>query len=146
MERNVRISFLDSSVLDFQKWKSEEERQTKSSFVSRYGSKHLKDGTAKTTFVCHRSGIFSSKSEGKRLCKSQGTCKIGNHCTAAIELHQEESGICSVIYYKTHFGHEQNIAFLRLSSSDRESIAGEFICRMLQYIRDSTTYVIRTSY
>ncbi|XP_047115753.1 uncharacterized protein LOC124795715 [Schistocerca piceifrons] len=102
---------------DFMKWKSEEERKTKSSFVSSYGTKRLKDGTAKTTFVCHRSGTFSSKSGGKRLCKSQGTCKMGNHCVAAIELHEEESGVCSVIYYRTHFGHDQNIAFLHLSGS-----------------------------
>ncbi|XP_049787755.1 uncharacterized protein LOC126191080 [Schistocerca cancellata] len=50
---------------------------------------------------------------------------MGNHCVAAIELHKEESGICSVIYYRTHFGHEHNIGFLHLSSSDREAIAGK---------------------
>ncbi|XP_049798806.1 uncharacterized protein LOC126232686 [Schistocerca nitens] len=127
---------------DFMKWKSEEERKTKSSFVSSYGTKRLKDGTAKTTFVCHRSGTFSSKSGGKRLCKSQGTCKMGNHCVAAIELHEEESGICSVIYYRTHFGHDQNIAFLHLSGSDRESIAGKIaegvtFQRILDDVRDS---------
>ncbi|XP_049806681.1 uncharacterized protein LOC126249072 [Schistocerca nitens] len=127
---------------DFMKWKSEEERKTKSSFVSSYGTKRLKDGTAKTTFVCHRSGTFSSKSGGKRLCKSQGTCKMGNHCVAAIELHEEESGICSVIYYRTHFGHDQNIAFLHLSGSDREAIAGKIaegvtFQRILDDVRDS---------
>ncbi|XP_049954913.1 uncharacterized protein LOC126470929 [Schistocerca serialis cubense] len=67
---------------------------------------------------------------------------MGNHCVAAIELHEEESGICSVIYYRTHFGHDQNIAFLHLSGSDREAIAGKIaegvtFQRILDDVRDS---------
>lgn len=99
---------------------------SKSSFVARFGTKRLKDGAAKTTFVCDRSGSSASKSKGKRLMKSQGTCKKGNYCTSAIDLHQEERGICRVIYYKTHFGHDQNMAFLHLNGYDREAIAGKF--------------------
>lgn len=98
-------------VSDFQNWKLTEEKATRSRFVTRYGTKDFKDGT-KTIYVCHRSGTFSSRSKVIRQLKSQGSNKMGGHCTAGIEVSQDKSGVCNVVYYKTHFGHELNIGEL----------------------------------
>lgn len=114
---------LFDSPEEFQEWKTKEEKETKSSFVQHCGARRTKDGTERITFVCHRSGKFQSSSTGKRLLKSQGSIKLGSHCTAAIELHREDSGPCTVVYFKTHFGHEQHIGLLQLTRSDREIIA-----------------------
>ncbi|XP_049840691.1 uncharacterized protein LOC126285389 [Schistocerca gregaria] len=119
----VKEVLLFESPEEFQEWKTKEEKETKSSFVQHCGAKRTKGGTERITFVCHRSGKFQSSSTGKRLLKSQGSIKLGSHCTAAIELHREESGDCTVVYFKTHFGHEQHIGLLQLSRSDREAIA-----------------------
>ncbi|XP_049946496.1 uncharacterized protein LOC126438162 [Schistocerca serialis cubense] len=108
--------------MDFLKWKSKEEKLARCSFVMHGGAKHVK-GATKITYVCHRSGIFISRSKGKRLLKSQGSNKMGGHCTSAIEVSQEKNGTCTCVYFKTHFGHELNIGFLHLSKSEREIIA-----------------------
>ncbi|XP_049813901.1 uncharacterized protein LOC126260609 [Schistocerca nitens] len=127
--------------MDFLKWKSKEEKLARCSFVMHGGAKHVK-GATKITYVCHRSGIFISRSKGKRLLKSQGSNKMGGHCTSAIEVSQEKTGKCTCVYFKTHFGHELNIGFLHLSKSEREIIAGKIaegvtFQRILDDVRDS---------
>ncbi|XP_049959567.1 uncharacterized protein LOC126477351 [Schistocerca serialis cubense] len=104
--------------------KSREEKEARSSFETHGGAKPLK-GTTKTIYMCHRSEVFKSQSKGQRQLKSQGSNKMGGHCTAAIEVSQDTNGICTVVYFKTHFGHEKNIVFQHLPRSEREVIAGK---------------------
>ncbi|XP_046988667.1 uncharacterized protein LOC124594344 [Schistocerca americana] len=129
MVRTADEKIVFQSMDDFLKWKSKEEKLARCSFVMHGGAKHVK-GATKITYVCHRSGIFISRSKGKRLLKSQGSNKMGGHCTSAIEVSQEKNGTCTCVYFKTHFGHELNIGFLHLSKSEREIIAGEFNIRI----------------
>ncbi len=70
-----------SDVAAFHEWKSKEERQTQSSFVQSCGTKRTKS-TEYTYYYCNRQGHFCSRSNGKRVMKSQGTCKLVEHCTA----------------------------------------------------------------
>lgn len=112
-------------VSEFLQWKAEEEKTSSSSFVKHNATWHGKNGTEKILFYCHRSGNPKSVSESKRLLKSQGSCKLGSYCTAAIEVTRGKSGSYLAVYFKMHFGHEQHIGFLHLLRSDREAIAGK---------------------
>jgi len=122
-------------------WKAEVERTSESKFVVRHGAKRTKDST-KSVYYCHRSGQFTTDSTGKRQMKTQGSCKSGNRCTAAIVVERERS--FQVSYFPQHYGHEKTLGHRTLSLSDRQQSAGKLTQgdpprRILDDIRTSVT-------
>lgn len=55
----------------------------------------------------------------------QGSNKIGATCPAAIEVTENTQGI-HVIFWKTHVGHDNDLAHLVLSKEDRSKIMGMY--------------------
>ena len=79
----------------------------------------------KIYYYCNRSGQFATKSTGQRHHKTQGTSKINAHCTAALTVSTDmNSGHIKVQVCGTHYGHT-SLGHLRLSESDRLTIAGQ---------------------
>lgn len=56
--------------------------------------------------------------------RSVGSCKIGVTCPAAMEVTEFSDGQLTVIYYKTHLGHLQDVVYLKLSREERTNLAG----------------------
>lgn len=72
-----------SDFIDFLQWKSKEEEESLSRYVSK---KTLTNKSGQTTqkFLCHRSGYYKPQGTDRRHLKVQGTCKINAVCTARI--------------------------------------------------------------
>ncbi|KAH1008338.1 uncharacterized protein LOC109535894 isoform X1 [Dendroctonus ponderosae] len=126
----------------FDIWKLEEEKSTKSCFIKKRGAKTTLNGT-KTTYVCHRSGKYISKGKGERNLKCQGSNKINAFCPAGMSMTQK-ANICSVDYIKTHVGHQNDLAHLFLSYEDKQKIASKIaenipLSVILDEVRDSTS-------
>lgn len=80
--RKISLNFhlVNKFFIEFYSWKQEEEIRTNSRFIQLRGlRKHCKNGEEISTlkFVCNRSGIFHSKSNGKRAYRIKGSSKIG---------------------------------------------------------------------
>lgn len=59
--------------------------------------------------------------------KSQGSSKLGYHCTAQLSATVDNtSGKVVVKPWLTHYGHSDNLAYIRLPNSDRQKIASRF--------------------
>jgi hypothetical protein len=74
--------------------------------------------------------------------KSHGSCKIGGTCPAAMEVTEFQDGQLSVIYYKTHLGHSQEVVHLQLSREERAKLLerieqGFSLDAILEDIKDS---------
>ena len=104
-------------------WKAEEEENTKSSFVTKVGPKKLANGIIKRYYSCNRSGTFTSKGDGKRRLKSQGSCKTGKLCLASMEVVVTSEGV-TLTYHSSHCGHDFNLAHTWLQEKDKAHIAG----------------------
>lgn len=95
------------------------------------------------TYYCNRSGFFASKGSGKRAQKAQGSCKIDGHCTAGICAKTcILTGTISIVVTNTHYGHEMDLAHLKLSQDERVAIGqklaqGITAERILDDIRNS---------
>ena len=92
-------------------------------FFSQVG-KRRHQGTHTRYYYCNRSGFFAAKSSGKRHMKSQGTSKLNTYCTASITA-TLDNGLIRAQICNTHYGHNTSLGHLRLSESDRSSIAGQ---------------------
>lgn len=57
--------------------------------------------------------------------RSVGSCKIGVTCPASMEITEFSNGQLSVVYYKTHLGHRQDVMYLKLSKEERANLARE---------------------
>lgn len=113
------------TLADFASWKSSVEKETLAKFV--------KEGTTKphtTTFKCHRSGSFTSRSKGKRHLKSKGSNKINGLCPAMIKLVPEAGGKYKAQFTKTHVGHRNELGNLFLSDSERRDIAAKLAAKV----------------
>lgn len=93
-------------------------------FVSRTCAKSGSDGSTRRYYQCHRSGRFKSHGVGKRRMKVQGSCRTGVHCMATVACTQSKTGVVTVVYQKTHYGHEIDLSHLRLSRAEREVLMG----------------------
>ena len=92
-------------------------------------------------YYCNRTGTFTSRGNGKRSLKQQGTSKLGGYCTAYIRVKEYECGkveaeICD------HHMHEKKLVHLPLSDSVRKMIAaklqdGVSVSSILDFIRDN---------
>ncbi|XP_050299822.1 uncharacterized protein LOC126738496 isoform X2 [Anthonomus grandis grandis] len=129
-----------NTIQEFELWKMDIEKYTKSSYVKEHGTYKSKSFT-RTTFVCHRSGCYKSKGKGERHLKLQGTNKINAFCTAAIKL-TETQDKCKIEFLETHLGHEHDLGNLFLSKLDKETIAAKLAAKIpmtaiLDEVRDS---------
>ena len=76
---NIKHTIFDNAD-SFLQWKNAE-GNTQTSFVQQCGSKQ-RNGKEYTYYYCNRHGNYHPKGSGKRAMKSQGTCKLGEPCTA----------------------------------------------------------------
>lgn len=122
---------------EFRTWKEGYESTNKCWFVKGSGNKG-----AGTYYYCNRTGHYKSRGLGKRHLKSQGSSKLGLHCTAAMTVQKESEGCIKVTLYMTHYGHEHSLCHLRIPEAERLAIAGKLsqgidIQRILDDIRDN---------
>ncbi|XP_025202656.1 uncharacterized protein LOC112599813, partial [Melanaphis sacchari] len=116
-------------IVEFNDWKEREEICSSTKFVQHRGIKFNKTKTVATRkYYCHRSGVFHSKSMGKRALKITGSCKIDQSCPSFIRTVVTDNNVV-VTYCKTHHGHQNDIKFLPIPSSVQETIAGN--CNIL---------------
>ena len=104
-------------------WKEEFETNLSSSFVL-HSSPKQQLGYKCYYYYCNRTGNYSSRGEGKRGLKIQGTSKLGMHCTAYIRAKKYSSGEVSVEMCGQHI-HETQLAHLHLPDSTRQMIAAK---------------------
>ena len=115
---NVSQTF--KSMDELLQWKEEYEKETMSKFVKLRGAKNGID-----TYVCHRSGVYDSKSTNKRI--PQVSMKLNRKRTASLVLRHDENGTKSVTVYKEHYGHERQPGMIPLAESDKLKIAGKLV-------------------
>nr|CAD7402036.1 unnamed protein product [Timema cristinae] len=134
-----------SSKEDFNKWKTEIEKETRSSYVKDCASYRLSGGELKSLFRCHRQGSYidSVGEQRKRQIKRQGSNKMGSACPSYIEMTEDGNSIY-VVYYKGHYGHNCTFRRLPLSKEDRIRIAdliesGVSLPHILTNIRENAT-------
>ncbi|KAJ8937966.1 hypothetical protein NQ314_011653 [Rhamnusium bicolor] len=126
----------------FIKWKNDLEQKEETYFVKNSGIKRTSSFQTQK-FCCHRSGNFQSQGKGKRRVKIQGSKKINSYCPASIKLTLDSiTGICSVVYLKTHVGHRNELCHLTITKKQREVLAAKIaqkipFNKILNEVRDS---------
>ena len=135
-----------SNRTEFQSWKSAEEEWSQANYVQTTSTKSTGESTH-TYFYCNRSGVHKTKSEGKRLAKSQGSCKVGEYCISHMKMQETSNGVV-VEYCETHHNHDVQLSHLRVPDTVRASVSGKLaagvpITRVLDEIRETITTVGR---
>ena len=87
--------------------------------------KVLQNGIKKTYLRCHRSGNYNS-SATLRIPNSRGTCKMGKHCPATMEVIETENDV-KVTHFITHIGHDIELKHIKISEADKEEIRSNLI-------------------
>lgn len=77
-------------MAEFEKWKIEGERMTKSWYVKQSADRKTKEYT-KSWLRCNRTGGFVSKNTRKRAMKSRGSAKTGCSCPPLPSLSPQEN-------------------------------------------------------
>ena len=115
------------SLSAFLVWKGEEEKRHNSSYVRQCAPQTTSSGTVKRHYYyCHRSGKYSSKATGSWHLKVQGSCKVGDVCTAHIKVsHNLITNAVHVEYCFTHHSHETNLAHLKMPDDLKTMIAAK---------------------
>lgn len=103
-------------------------------YVGVSGSKHL-------FFKCHRDGKYKPKGKNIRKIKSLGTNKIGSHCPARMDVIVEGNDV-SVLYIKTHVGHDLEPKRLTLAKNEKDFLAEQLIMHNTNY--DDILNVVKT--
>lgn len=129
------------SMADFREWVDLVSRANRTQFAAR-----ASDTQARATvhrYVCHRSGLSNLKTTARqRRVKSQGSCKMGGWCTAYLNAREcLLTGTVRVNGCLTHYGHDMDVAHLRISAADRRAILAEIrsgvpFDRILENIRN----------
>lgn len=83
-------------------------------------------------FKCHRDGKYKPKGNNIRKLKSLGTNKIGSHCPARMDVMVEGNDV-SVLYIKTHVGHELEPKRLTLAKNEKDFLAEQLIMPNTNY-------------
>nr|CAD7399826.1 unnamed protein product [Timema poppensis] len=104
---------------EFKIWKHSVEESTASYFVQERGKQKMADGSAAINFVCHRSGSYAPKGFGKRPLKLEGSCKMGNRCTAEVICRIYPDNRVKVTYYDLHHGHNMDGRHLKMTRKER---------------------------
>lgn len=89
--------------------------KARTTYIGISGSKHL-------FFKCHRDGKYKPKGNNIRKLKSLGTNKIGSYCPARMDVMVEGNEV-SVLYIKTHIGHDLEPKRLTLAKSEKDFLA-----------------------
>ena len=118
-QEHIKLEQMEfKSFQEFMQWKSEEEVCTDSSYVQQCSAQTR----ANTCIWCNQSGVYQSKGLRKHALKLQGSCKLGEFCTAHITASQNKSGgNVTVKYCPTHHNHEprNDISHLQLPENER---------------------------
>ena len=107
------------------------EEATSASYVLR-GTTPLAAGMS-TVLSCSRSGKYKPNVQGtvrKRRLKSQGSCKLGFACTAALRVKVSAEGQVTVTVFPFHYGHGTDMAdlpHLPLPSATRANAQGKYV-------------------
>ncbi|XP_065203343.1 uncharacterized protein LOC135833443 [Planococcus citri] len=129
---------------EFNRWKEEIERNTRSFFTIRTTTRENRSnpGSEIVYYKCNRSGFCNEKrSTGKRSRRVQGSCKTGVYCAAQIKRYNNANGKMKVIYCDVHTGHAHEMCYLKLPKSVETLIAkklqdGTSLDQLLSEIRD----------
>ncbi|KAG8258518.1 hypothetical protein J6590_108402 [Homalodisca vitripennis] len=116
------------SLQEFLRWKDVFERQEKSRFVKKSGSRVREEGIRVAYYYCSRSGSFVSHGLGIKNSKKKGTSKTNHHCTASITCVELPGGKIEVKICSTHYGHDTDLQHLRLTQTEKYQIA-EQLCK-----------------
>ena len=93
--------------------------------------------------------MCETKSKMLRSEKSQGSKKMGNHCTAFIKYHKNLSdSTVSIQYCLDHHNHSLALAYLNLSDDIKSHIAGQLAQgvepgKILDNVRDEISSIDR---
>ncbi|XP_072392298.1 uncharacterized protein [Diabrotica undecimpunctata] len=114
---------------EFTAWLKLEEEENNVRYEKSEGIKRSGTENQKIYFNCSRSGKERrEESAYTRTQKCQGSCKLNRNCTSQIIITLViETGFCSMSYFKTHYGHEEDMQHMRLSKLKRESVASKLI-------------------
>ena len=143
-QENVFIKYATFGDMDnFLRWKSSEEKSTQTSFVQQCGTKKRKTEEC-THYYCNRHGHYQPQGNGKRAMKSQGTCKVGDKCTAYMKMTKCLANGTISVEYCTNHTHKLEIAHLRIPDNTRVSIASKLqegvnIDKVLDNIRENVS-------
>ena len=144
-KENIHKDQLDFNTYDdFLSWKKDEESRTNTCYVQKCAS-HTCDDIQVWYLYCNRSGVYCTKSDGKRSLKAQGSSKLGEFCIAHMKVQKNTlTNKVTVQYVNTHHNHnpDADIQHLRIPEDLKQSIAaklmqGVSMTKILDDIRDS---------
>ncbi|KAK9507218.1 hypothetical protein O3M35_007125 [Rhynocoris fuscipes] len=112
-------------ALDFYLWKSNVERSTRTQYAKRQKHHVLVNGVIIDILYCHRDGFYRPEGRNLRCAKLKGTNKINGYCPAFMRVMTYADDRVSVLFLKSHFGHDYEIDRLALTKSERDSVASK---------------------
>ena len=83
----------------------------------------------KMLLKCFRNGVYKSIAT-QRHVKLRGSHKINAFCPSQIQVKTFSSGKVSIVFDKTHVGHENEIGRLRLSNDIKREVASKLILKI----------------
>ncbi|XP_064462459.1 uncharacterized protein LOC135373125 [Ornithodoros turicata] len=129
MDMNV-VKVTHDSMDEFLTWLDALTTSANSQFCLQKGA--ATEGASKVySYVCNRSGMCNSKLALQDRCRqmrSQGSCKIGNMCTAYITARLSlTTGKVVVSGCLSHYYHTTDVQHLRMQQSDRAAIIEDYV-------------------
>ncbi|XP_077501968.1 uncharacterized protein LOC144112993 [Amblyomma americanum] len=123
-EEEVENLVFDSNT-EFCTWKDGEESRTCCHFIASTGRKESASSVFKRYLHCHHSGTHKELpiEQRQRQKKGQGSCRIGKHCSATLEVTEKDSKVY-VVFQKKHYGHFNEVCHQRLSQDEARVLAG----------------------
>ena len=135
-----------ASLSKFLSWKEEDEQRNNASYVRQCGPQVASSRNVKRHYYyCNRSGQYTAKGSGSRQLKVQGSCKVGDVCTAHLKAIEDLStGSVHLEYCTYHHNHKEELAHLRMPDELRKKIAvklqeGVAEKKILDDIRDTVS-------
>jgi len=104
----AKSTYYFPSLEEFNNWKDNLEAKIGITYALNRKYVPQRDNKVKRTYICRRSGVYKTKSTGKRALKNQGSCKLGFYCNSTIELCIID-GFYIVNHFEDHTGHILNI-------------------------------------
>ncbi|CAN7997788.1 unnamed protein product [Ixodes hexagonus] len=121
----VEVQEQFDSMAEFRQWMDLVSNANRTQFAARACDVQGKASVHR--YVCHRSGASNLKvTARRRKVKVQGSCKMGGWCTAYLNAREcLVTGAVKVNGCLTHYGHDLDVAHLRISTADRNAIVEE---------------------
>ncbi|XP_063907781.1 uncharacterized protein LOC135125926 [Zophobas morio] len=122
----LNLEFPNTEV--FNKWLHDEETNNCVQYVHLTATKRKTTGTETYYYECSRTGrrTFVDDTIRKRKSRKWPT-KLNRGCTSQIIVNKSHDGSLSIIYFKTHYGHDIGIEHMKLSKQDRGAIASKLL-------------------